>query len=59
VIDEDKVREVAFQAAGAAAGVFLKKYPDEVMPTEEISDRVDDVLNEHGIKTYEEVRQGA
>lgn len=32
-----ELEEVAGQCAGAAAGVFLRKFPDEIMPTEEIS----------------------
>lgn len=45
----EQVREIAGQAAGAASGVFLRKYPDEVMPTEEVSAAVDAVLRDFGI----------
>jgi hypothetical protein len=33
-----ELEEVAGLAAGAASGVFLRKFPDEVMPTEDISE---------------------
>lgn len=46
---EPRIREIAGQAAGAAAGVFLRKHPDEVMPTEEVSEVLDAVLVSFGI----------
>lgn len=45
----EQVREIAGQAAGAASGVFLRKHPDEVMPTEEVSEAVNAVLRSFGI----------
>lgn len=32
-----ELEEVAGMCAGAAAGVFMRKHPDDVMPSEEIS----------------------
>jgi hypothetical protein len=43
----DKIRELVFQAAGAAAGVCL---PDsEVFPSEELTERVDQICADFGI----------
>jgi hypothetical protein len=39
-----ELEEVAGMCAGAAAGVFLRKHPKDVMPTEEISEVMDAVL---------------
>lgn len=43
------VRAIAFQCAGAAAAVFMERHPDDVMPTEEITENVEAILAEHGI----------
>jgi hypothetical protein len=43
-----KIREIAMQAGGAASGVFLRKHPDEVMPSEEVAEAVEGVLESFG-----------
>lgn len=48
MIDID-VRAIAFEVAGAAAAVFMERHPDDVMPTEEITENVEAILAEHGI----------
>lgn len=44
-----EIREIAGQAAGAASGVFLRMHPQEVMPSAEVSEAVDFVLQSFGI----------
>lgn len=46
---EPKIREIAGQAAGAASGVFLRLHPDEVMPSEEVSEAVEGIFASFGI----------
>lgn len=43
------VRAIAFQVAGAAAAVFMERHPQDVMPTDEITENVEAILAEHGV----------
>ena len=47
---EDVIREIAYQCAGAGSGAIMEEAPNVIMPSEEISERVDRILMEFGIK---------
>jgi hypothetical protein len=49
---DDRVREIAFQAAGAGSGAVMREAPDVVMPDREISEGVIALLAEFGIEGY-------
>jgi hypothetical protein len=46
-----RLSELAYQAAGACSAVFLQKHPEDVMPTQEISESVERILVDFGIDT--------
>jgi hypothetical protein len=46
---DDKIREIAFMAAGAATVPFMEDHPHDVMPSQRVSEGVDRVLAEFGI----------
>lgn len=47
--DDAWVSEVAYQAAGAASGVFLREDGEKIMPAEEVGDAVAELLLTFGI----------
>jgi hypothetical protein len=54
----DKLRELAFQSAGAASVPFMMDHPDYVMPTEQITEGVNKVLEDFGIPTGDDEDDG-
>lgn len=49
---DERVREIAYQAAGAGAGAVMEKARDVVMPDREVAAGVDRILAEHGVEGY-------
>jgi hypothetical protein len=49
----DKLREVIYQAAGAATLPFMQDHPDDVMPTERVIEGVEAVCRDFGIPPRE------
>lgn len=47
VVSDDQLRELAFQAGGAATGPLMEDHPDYVFPSERVSENVAAVLAEH------------
>ena len=48
----EKVREIVYQAAGAATRPLLEDHPDYVFPSERVSEAVGYVCSEFGIPPY-------
>lgn len=49
----EKLREIIFQAAGAATGPLLEDHPDYVFPSERVSEAVERVCESFGIPKVE------
>jgi hypothetical protein len=49
----DKLREVIYQAAGAATLPFMQDHPDDVMPTERVIEGIEAVCRDFGIPPRE------
>lgn len=52
----EKLREIIFQAVGAASVIYLKDHPDYVFPAERIRETVEQVCIEFGIPKIEGYR---
>lgn len=50
----DKLREIVYQAAGAATAPLLEDHPDYVFPSERVADNVERVCVAFGIPKEEE-----
>jgi hypothetical protein len=56
----EKVREIVYQAAGAATRPLLEDHPDYVFPSERVAEAVGYVCEQFGIPDYpKETRDGA
>jgi hypothetical protein len=53
----DKLREIIFQAAGAATRPLLEDHPNYVFPSERVVEAIDYVCADFGIPTTEELKE--
>ena len=49
--EHETIREVAYMAAGAGAAAVMRFAPDVVMPTDDITEAVEAILREHGVRS--------
>jgi hypothetical protein len=53
-MDPDEVRKIVHEAIGAASAVFMRKYPDCVMPSDELLEVGQKVLSDSNIYPNQE-----
>jgi hypothetical protein len=59
VLSEHELRRFATEVAGRSSVPFMREHPSTVMPSEELVEGVDEILNDwFGIEPIDQIAQG-